>query len=271
MEMDLITSHWEELAKTRGETLGATTRTETIKKLEIDAFCRWIIKKNSNWTNILEIGCGNGTNCIELSKLFPEIHFYGLDYVEEMVVKAKERAGGITNLTFGVDDVTVLNSSIAAGKKFNAIITDRCLINLNTTELQKNAIRNIFNHIEDGGYYFMIENSMDSYAKQNGLRQSVGLIKRSPAAFNCFLDDHMIMDFLQNELSVYVEAIDNFASLHDLMLYVIEPLKNNGEISYGSEAINLVTEFLLKCGDYGINQFGDFGQNRLYVLRKESK
>lgn len=40
---------------------------------------------------------------------------------------------------------------------------------------------------------------------------------------------------------------------------------------YESDAVNIVTEFLLKCGDSGINKFGEFGQNRLYILRKDRK
>lgn len=271
MELAEIKSHWTELAKMKGDTLGATTRTETIKKLEIDAFRRWIEKKNNGWKKILEIGCGNGTNCIELSKLFPDIHFYGLDYVKEMVEKAIERSSGIPNVSFDVDDVTCLSSNLVLGNKFDAVITDRCLINLNNIDLQKSAIKNIFNHISDNGFFFMIENSMSSYSKQNELRTFVGLEKRSPAEFNLFLDDSIILDYLRNSLGVLLEEIDNFASLHDLMLYVIEPLRNNGTVSYGSDAINLITDFLLKCGDNGINMFGDFGQNRLYVLKKEVK
>ena len=271
MEMSEIKAHWTNLAKTKGDSLSATTRTETIKTLEIDAFQRWIAKKNNNWTKILEIGCGNGTNCIELCKRFPQIDFYGLDYVDEMIAKAKERSASISNLSFDIDDVTVLSSKLITGKRFDAIITDRCLINLNTIELQKKALKNIIDHLEDNGYYFMIENSMNSYAKQNGMRMNVGLEKRFPAAFNLFLDDNIILDYIKNDLSLTIEEIDNFASLHDLMLYVIEPLANNGNISYGSNAINLVTDFLLKCGDKGMNQFGEFGQNRLYVLRKEAK
>ena len=271
MKMDEIKSHWTNLAKTKGDTIGATTKTETIKKLEIDAFKRWIDKKNNGWTQILEIGCGNGTNCIELSKLFPDIQFYGLDYVEEMVVKARKRAEDIPNVSFDVDDVTILDSSIIFGKKFDAIITDRCLINLNTAELQKKALKHVFNHIVDGGYYFMIENSMYTYGKQNELRASIGMKKRSPAEFNLFIDDDEILGYLKDNLSVTVEFVDNFASLHDLMLYVIEPLANDGKVSYDSAVVNLVTEFLLKCGDNAINQFGDFGQNRLYVLRKEAE
>lgn len=269
MEMDEIKSHWTELAKTKGDELGATTRTETIKKLEIDAFSRWIKRKDDGWKEILEIGCGNGTNCIGLSKLFPDINFYGLDYVEEMVAKAREHAIDIPNVTFGVDDVTILESEIVSMKKFNAIITDRCLINLNTVDLQKKGLSKIFEHIVDGGFCFMIENSTSSYENQNELRSYVGLERRNPAEFNLFLDDDIIFDYLQNELSVSIEAIDNFASLHDLMLYVIEPLSNEGKISYESDSVNIVTEFLLKCGDEGINRFGEFGQNRLYVLRKE--
>ena len=223
MEMDEIRAHWTELAKTKGDSLGATTRTKSIKKLEIDVLSRWIKKKGAGWKNILEVGCGNGTNCIELGKLFPDIHFYGVDYINEMIANAKIRAKTIPNVTFDVDDATTLKTAISTSKKFNAIITDRCLINLNTIELQKSALKNIFTHLDFGGYYFMLENSVSSYANQNKMRELVGLKKRLPAEFNCFLDDDVILEYLRNELSASLEIVDNFASLHDLMLYVIEP------------------------------------------------
>ena len=268
MDLNSIKSHWKEWATTNGDNLYATTRTKTIKKLEIDVLRRWIEKKGPTNNQILEIGCGNGTNCIALSQIFPDNIFYGLDYVDEMIAHAKKRAGDIPNLQFGVDDATELRSPIIQGKAFDIIFTNRCLINLNTIELQKKAIKKVFEQLNPNGYYLMLENSVDSYANQNACREAAELPKRTPADFNLFLDDKIILPYLQNELNATIEAIDNFASLHDLFLYVISPLQNDGKVIYENEYLEGITDFLLKIGDFGYNKFGEFGQNRLYVIKK---
>lgn len=40
---------------------------------------------------VLELGCGTGATILKLSRLYPEVSFYGVDVSEKMVAKAKQR------------------------------------------------------------------------------------------------------------------------------------------------------------------------------------
>ena len=68
MELDDIELHWREWAKA-GVDLSATTKTATIKQLEIAALARAIRRSGIDdcQRTVLEAGCGNGQNCIALA------------------------------------------------------------------------------------------------------------------------------------------------------------------------------------------------------------
>lgn len=270
MDMKEIKEHWEGLASKYGENIQATTKTATIKKLEVNALNKWIGKMGKDKLDILEVGCGNGVNCMMLAEDFKEHNFYGVDYVDEMIESARKGIDekGFKNIAVAVDDVLKLDSQLVQERQFDIVYTDRCIINLNTIELQKKAMLNIVKKIKKGGYYLMIENSIQCYDKQNLCRESVGLERRKPAEYNLFLDDEVILRYMEEELGMELLSIDNFASLHDIVQYVIIPMMNKGNIEYGNLLMQKVTEFELAASDFVTNKFGEFGQNRLYVLKK---
>jgi len=61
MELDDIKKFWDENAKTNTTSILSTTKTSTIKKLEIDAFYRAIrnLSDTDKTGRLLEVGCGN--------------------------------------------------------------------------------------------------------------------------------------------------------------------------------------------------------------------
>ena len=91
MELSDIKKHWQNLAKTHTTTLFATTKTQSIKLLEIAALSKCIKEKFNKIQkiDILEVGCGNGQNIFRLAKEFENAKFSGIDYIEEMVQNAK--------------------------------------------------------------------------------------------------------------------------------------------------------------------------------------
>src|SRR5215510_1638326 len=92
MEIEDIRRHWTNWATTYGGALRATTKTWTLKALEQDALCRRmrLILGQHTSGHVLEMGCGNGINCIELANVFPHMHFDGADIIPEMVQAAIE-------------------------------------------------------------------------------------------------------------------------------------------------------------------------------------
>src|SRR4051812_31327397 len=91
--MDDVRKHWTESAVEHGAALQATTKTWTAKTLEIDALARRFAELLGDAASrgaVLEMGCGNGVNCLELAKSFPNLAFDGVDYVPEMITGAEE-------------------------------------------------------------------------------------------------------------------------------------------------------------------------------------
>jgi SAM-dependent methyltransferase len=271
MDLESIKQHWQEWAKA-GVDVRATTKTPTIKALEIDALTRAIAAVGNSMNErlrLLEAGCGNGQNCVALAQEFPNSQFDGFDYIEKMVESARllaEQKGVSDRARFTVGDLTnPMRGELTS--PYDVVFTVRAIINLNTPELQFQAIGELGSLVRPGGVLMLLENFVETYERQNDCREMLGLPRRSPASFNRFLDGGQLESFLSNA-GFEIVTIDDFGSLHDLMLYVLLPSLNKGQIDYENPLIEAVTKLCKKMFENKSNLFGQFGQNRLFVFRK---
>lgn len=276
MKTDEIKNHWIDWATAHGEHLNATTKTPTIKALEIDAFIRTIYRlvgtKDVHF-KALEVGCGNGANCMALAQAFPNAAFDGVDYVAEMVESAKATRAklghGDDKLRFFNANVLDLSATAELYDAYDIVLTDRCLINLNTVKLQKEALTSIAKRIKSGGHLTMIENSIQTYNEQNKCRELLGLEPRTPASYNLFFDEREILPHLHT-CGLTLLDIEDFGSLHDLLLYVLIPSTNGGTVDYAHPLVEAATTLSRATSQTTPGAFGRFGQNRLYVYRKKA-
>jgi predicted O-methyltransferase YrrM len=273
MELADIRKHWEGSARQGGASLAATTRTSTIKRLEIDALGRAIKRFSAPGLaqlRVLEAGCGNGYNCLGLAAIFTAARFVGFDYVDDMVASAADlaAAGGVADrCSFARGDLLALGTDDGLGGGFDVVFTDRAIINLNSEPLQRRAVEGLAAKVRTGGLLLVLENFIETYEKQNQCRKALGLPAREPAAFNRFLSGESLLRWAA-ELGLAHLHTDDFGSLHDLMLYVLVPAANGGAVDYGHplvEHATVVSEAALRSGD---NPFGSFGQNRLFVFAR---
>jgi SAM-dependent methyltransferase len=272
MDSHDIREHWLSWATTYGTDLRATTKTWTAKALEVDALFRRMrnLQSASKTARILEVGCGNGVNCIEIAKSLPHLQFDGIDYVPEMVRAATENAriSDVENrVRFFVGDVLQLNRVKGLAQEYDVVFTDRCLINLNTIDLQKRAISSLAERVKAGSYLLMIENSIVSYGAQNDCRMLLGLPPRKPADFNLFFDEDELRPHLKT-IDLDLIDVEDFSSLHDLMLYVLVPATNGGVVQYDHPLVEAATVLSKGLSSTQAGSFGAFGQNRLFVCQK---
>lgn len=272
MELDDIKKHWDNSAERNTTSLLSTTKTATIKKLEINAIYRVIrdFSGSKKSERLLEVGCGNGHNLFGLKDIFPHIELQGVDYSEEMIAAAQKI--NCKNYNSEIEFLVADSLKIPNGKlkrhTYDFVVSNRMLINLNSWTLQKQAIRNMVQLINPNGYLIIIENFINSYANQNALRALIGLPSRVPDAYNKFLDENMFEKFVSEEVGLEITKVENFASLHDILLYILLPHLNAGTISYDHPLMNSVTELLINLPPEFSASFGYFGQNNLYVLRR---
>lgn len=272
MDLDDIKKHWDSNAKEHKTSLDSTTKTSTIKRLEIYAFFRFIsqVCKINESKTLLEVGCGNGHNIFGLAERLPNFNFHGIDYSDDMILAANEKNKIIDNknLSFEVGDALEISLNSSSTTQFDFVITDRLLINLNTWELQQVALKQLFNHVTEGGYLIFIENFIGSYGNQNTLREIINLPARTPDPYNKFMEEDLVESFIVNDMGMNKIYSENFGSLHDLMLYVLIPHISGGKVNYDHPLMESVTLLLENLSEETTNCFGEFGQNRLYAFKK---
>jgi ubiquinone/menaquinone biosynthesis C-methylase UbiE len=271
--VDEVFEHWRNNVLTYGGALKATTKTWTAKALELDALRRRLTSLSApsgEPMDVLEVGCGNGINCLELARSFPGFTFHGVDYVPEMVAAAEENRRGSTapsQLRFVVGNAMEVDLVDGLFDNYDVVFTDRCLINLASTPQQLRAISAMAAKIRPGGHLVMIENSSSTYEEQNRYRRALGLPARTPATYNLFLDEDEILPHLSNVALTLVD-IEDFISLHDLMLYVLVPAINGGRVDYEHPLVEAATKLSVAASSARSSPFGSAGQNRLYFCQK---
>ncbi len=260
-----IKDHWDNWAKEFGASLRATTKSTTIKQLEIFAIMRHLVPNSK----ILDVGCGNGYNAIAFIENIPNINILGVDYSKAMIDNAilnskKLKSKQQNRLKFEIADIL----SLPYEKEFDIVTTDRCIVNLVDIEVQKRAIDNCRKALKPGSLFLMLENSQQNYARQNDAREAVGLSRRTPPEYNLFLDEDIILPYCES-IGLELSQIDDFGSLHDLMLYVILTAQDPNKEHYDEPLIVKAAELTMNLAVGGQGYpFGKFGQNRLYVFKK---
>ena len=272
MDSKAIFEHWSNWAETYGTALRATTKTGTAKQLELDALARRLKATiGDTATDVLEVGCGNGINCISLAPGFPQATFDGIDYIEKMIEAARDSLKAVDNIAERVNffqgDALKIADHPNLKKSYDLIFTNRCLINLNTIDLQKQAISAIADKLKPGGHLVMIENSLEPYGQQNSCREVLGLPARTPAEFNLFFDESEIRPHLARS-GLTLEAVEDFSSLHDLVLYALVPATNGGKVDYDHPIVQAATVLNRALAEAMPGSLGPFGQNRLFYCRK---
>jgi ubiquinone/menaquinone biosynthesis C-methylase UbiE len=257
-----IKNFWEERVKSRIANPRATTNDYWFRILEIKEIKK-ALNKIKKKTNVLDIGCGDGFSTISICKKFPKCNFVGGDYSKNMIASAntllKKEKIKIQNIKFKVLNLLELSS---LNKKFDVVITDRCLINLPNKTLQKKAIRGIWQVLNKNGYYIMVENFIEGHEKINKIRKRIGLPKISINWYNFFLDE----GFLNKNICSHFDIIDrkNISSLYYLITKAVYSKIcqiDNREPDYDHPIYKIVTNLDELIGNYGpVN---------LLVLRKK--
>jgi len=122
----------------------------------------------------LEIGCGSGKNAINIAKKLKNSKIYSFDFSQSMIDLANKnkKLNKIKNINFFVYDVLNLNQ---IKKKYDIVISKRCLINLSNFREQINVINTIANVLKKNGLFLMCENSSVGLKKINDLRKQIKL------------------------------------------------------------------------------------------------
>src|SRR5271154_4366182 len=93
---DLINLHWKSQAQQHGAAPTCGMQDEIVRRKELEtilAFMKVHLAGADRTLRILDLGCGNGFTLQQVSKLYPQHRYWGVDFCAELAGIAGEQAG----------------------------------------------------------------------------------------------------------------------------------------------------------------------------------
>jgi ubiquinone/menaquinone biosynthesis C-methylase UbiE len=200
-----IRQYWENRAREYVPSGAATTDDIYLRELEILTIIQTLHEINMLSGTVLDVGCGDGYSMLAVAKALPNLSFLGVDYSEGMINLARKRLCDFHQLkarvSFIVGDVTDLGQ-ICGDSSYDVVLSDRCLINLESAPIQAHAIHEIAKHTKEGGYYIAIENFIEGHENMNRARYSVGLREIPVRWHNLYFNEKEFIQTVQNFFNI---------------------------------------------------------------------
>ncbi|MBI4442277.1 MAG: class I SAM-dependent methyltransferase [Acidobacteria bacterium] len=253
-----IKDFWNSQATAFGQDLRASTRDVLLKQLEMHTLLRYV----SDGASLLDVGCGNGATAVYLAQ-HRRVEILGIDYADAMVNQAMEVFNQARDLcvgtaTFRAGDVLNL-PAVLDSAKFQIALTERCVINLTSAELQIKAIEKVHAALDQGGIYLMLECTKQGLDRINLCRAQLGLPAIPMPWHNLYLDEDVILPAIAPGFEL--REVNHFASTYYLISRTI-----TAKVTPPGEEPN----YLSPINQYAaqLPSLGDYAPHRLFVLSK---
>jgi ubiquinone/menaquinone biosynthesis C-methylase UbiE len=240
----------------------ATSPDFNLREVEIE----YLSRRLAGGLKVLDVGCGNGYTTLSHASMF-DSSFTGVDFVPEMVKAAEGLRGEFElkgEVSFEVGDVTGLRFADAT---FDVVVSERCLLNLPSKELQWQAMREVARVLKPGGLYLMLEGTKQGLERLNDVRAECGLepILEADPNYNWFSNkfDEEEMLKVGGEVFARLEDIQRFG-MYYFISRVIHPLLVAPDQPKYDAAINDVARQI--CSR--IPNYEDIGHVALFVFRR---
>jgi ubiquinone/menaquinone biosynthesis C-methylase UbiE len=163
-----------------------------LRRLEEDTVLRYLHRN----MEFADFGCGGGESTVRYAAAVNSC--LALEQSSHLRSKAKERvrAANLHNAELVSGSVQDLSAYV---NRFDAVLTQRVVINFLSWEQQKAVIENVRSTLKPGGLYVMIENTFEGFENLNAIRRAVGLDSIPLHWHNYFLHYPLLMDFLKDK------------------------------------------------------------------------
>ena len=257
-----VKDFWQDQAKQFQGSHLATAPDTYYRQLEI----KQISQRLKNGKKILDVGCGNGFSTIKFAEKFTQSKFIGIDYSDQMINFAhknlNQKSKLKNRLQFHVGDVRHLSRlDVLKGKKFDYIISERCLINLLNWPEQKTALLELKKLLKPGGQIILCENTREGLSRLNKLRASFGLKPITVRWHNYYMPEKKLLALANKNFKI--ESAINIGSLYYIISRVVyaKLAQLEGKEPQYLHPINKIASRLPILGNYS--------PNFIFVLRKK--
>jgi SAM-dependent methyltransferase len=134
---------------------------------------------------LLILGCGDGDGIELYGKKVCSVN--GIDFSREAIKKATTR---FPQHSFCVADITQLDA--IQSWTFDAVISERCITNLNTIEKQLGVIKTVNRMLKPGGRFYLCEPTVQGYDEVDRMRLKMGLSTLKRHWHNLLLDEGIV-------------------------------------------------------------------------------
>ncbi|MBS3169535.1 aminotransferase class I/II-fold pyridoxal phosphate-dependent enzyme [Candidatus Woesearchaeota archaeon] len=247
---DEVKEHYKKQAELFQGSKQSTMMDVIIRDKEIQELLKVLNLVNKNLGStppLLEIGCGNGFFASELERNDYLNPYYGVDFSNELLDIAKKR--NLKKAHFQWGDALHLDFP---DNSFSLVITERCLINLDSWESQQQALKEIARVLKPNGYFLMVESFTDGWDELNKARDVVGLEPIPQPFHNHFFDKKKLREHnasLFKEVNVGQDA--HFLSTYYFGARVLYPslMDKSKGIVYNNKFVEFFS-FLPAMGNY---------------------
>lgn len=241
---DKILKFWDERA-----TLGDLAGTNDFVLTGIEQ--AYLLDAIQAGARVLDVGCGNGGSLMKLAR---EKHCtgVGVDFSAEMIKLAKQSAA-----SQGLDkSVEWFQSGVPPVSnewgEFDFVYSQRCLINLENVDQQREAVLSVKDSLKPGGTYIMMECFMEGAEETNLLRRRLGLPAMDAPWHNLFFHLHEVKSW--STPSFFVEKVVHISSTYHYLSRVINAklAQDSGRELRYDDPVNLLAASLpQELGEYG--------------------
>jgi SAM-dependent methyltransferase len=176
--------NWNDKATEYGASEIGAHSDDTLVELENEFILRQLNRIKPD--TLLDIGCGNGRRTKKWTK-HVRLMALGIDSSEEMIKLAHDVESN--KLVFGEEDIRTLDIK---EYKFDAVVSARCLINLNSEKEQINIVNKIYNLLNPGGYFICVEGTEEGTKRLDEMREHLGIEKLKRNELNVDLNNNVL-------------------------------------------------------------------------------
>lgn len=206
---------------------------------------------------LLDIGCGHGYLLEQIFQKFPKSLLQGVEINPDLYEQARER--GLQKVDFFCLNFT--DYEIPIKNKFDFVITERVLTDVNNLESRSKVLKNISDSLKKNGIYIMIECFEEPLSNLNKAREEMKLEKIESDKLGSYLNDSITTELQKLRLKeIKTQTPRNQLSSYFYISHCFHQiLRPKGEMLENPEFINFFKEALPKnIGNYSPILFRKF-------------